>query len=92
MEARVRIPLGLRRGEILALRRRDLGVLQRTVDVRQTAEHLSDGTVGFKSPKTAAGRRKVQLVPLLSPSWSDASSPPSDHPAGPPEPPTADSR
>ena len=92
MEARVRIPLGLRRGEILALSRRDLGVLQRTVDVRQTAEHLSDGTVGFKSPKTAAGRRKVQLLPLLSPSWSDASSPPSDHPAGPPEPPTADSR
>jgi len=52
---------GLRRGEILALRRRDLGVLQRTVDVRQAAEYLSDGTVGFKSPKTAAGRRKVAI-------------------------------
>ncbi len=52
---------GLRRGEILALRRRDLGVLQRTVDVRQAAEYLRDGTVGFKSPKTAAGRRKVAI-------------------------------
>jgi len=31
------------------------------VDVRQAAEYLRDGTVGFKSPKTAAGRRKVAI-------------------------------
>jgi len=52
---------GLRRGELLALRRRDLGVLQRSVDVRQAAEYLADGTVGYKSPKTAAGRRRVAI-------------------------------
>jgi integrase len=52
---------GLRRGELLALRRRDLGLLQRTVDVRQAAEHLSDGSIGYKSPKTAAGRRRVAI-------------------------------
>jgi len=54
---------GLRRGEILALRRRDLGVLQRPVDVRQAAEHLADGTVGYKSPKWPAWDTTVPSLP-----------------------------
>lgn len=52
---------GLRRGELLALRRRDLAVFQGYVDVRQSAEFLVDGTVGYKAPKTAAGRRQVAI-------------------------------
>jgi len=51
----------LRRGEILALRRRDLDLVHRTVHVGRSFVYLQDGRVVAKEPKTAAGRRTVAI-------------------------------
>ena len=50
---------GLRRSELLGLRRRDVDVVHRTVAVVQTVHHLGTGRVVTKDPKTTAGRRTV---------------------------------
>ena len=50
---------GLRRSELLGLRRRDVDIVHRSVSVVQTIHHLADGSVLTKGPKTAAGRRTV---------------------------------
>jgi integrase len=52
---------GLRSGELAALRRKDLDVLGGFVSVRESMEELHDGTVGFKAPKTKAGRRRIAI-------------------------------
>ncbi len=50
---------GLRRSELLGLRRRDLDVVHRGSTVAQTVHHLKGGQVVVQGPKTAAGRRTV---------------------------------
>jgi integrase len=50
---------GLRRSELLGLRRQDLDVVHRTVSVVHTTHHLADGQVVTQGPKTRAGRRTV---------------------------------
>lgn len=53
----------LRYGELAALRRADLGPELTTVTVRATLSTLTDGSVVFGPPKSAAGRR-TGTVPL----------------------------
>jgi integrase len=54
----------LRRGEILALRRRDIDPLRSSVRIERAQVELSDGTVIFTGPKTDAGVRTVHLPAL----------------------------
>jgi integrase len=54
---------GLRRGEILGLRWRDLDLEARTLTVAQAVEQTKLGGVRLKSPKSAAGRRTISLAP-----------------------------
>ena len=58
---------GLRLGELLALTRRRIDVLHRTVQVVGSAYERSDGTVVLGPPKTAAGRRTVSIPPHVMP-------------------------
>ncbi len=50
---------GLRSSELGALRRCDIDTLHRTVTVARSMHELDDGSIVFKEPKTAAGRRTV---------------------------------
>jgi integrase len=52
---------GLRRSELLGLRRRDLDVVHRMVSVNRSLHHLRDGRVVTQAPKTPAGRRTVSF-------------------------------
>ncbi len=51
----------LRRGEILALRRKDFDPLRSLVRIERAQVELSDGTITDGPPKTDAGRRTVHL-------------------------------
>ncbi len=51
---------GLRRGELLGLRWRDLDLENASLTVRQSLEETGAG-LGFKQPKTARSRRRVPL-------------------------------
>ncbi len=52
---------GLRRGEILGLRRRDVDVAAATVTVARAMQQLNDGTLLFGRPKTRAGARTIAI-------------------------------
>lgn len=52
---------GLRQGELLALRRRDVDVLRSSIAVRRKRLRLATGLVIEDDPKSAAGRRRVAL-------------------------------
>ncbi len=52
---------GLRRGELLAVRRRDVDVCTGTVEVARSVQHLRGGEVVLGAPKTAVGRRRVVI-------------------------------
>jgi integrase len=52
---------GLRRGEALGLRRRDVDQLRSSVHVEQQLVELSDGSIVFAEPKSEAGVRTVYL-------------------------------
>lgn len=56
---------GLRRGELMGLRRKDIDVSAMTVRVEQTVHQLKNGTLVVGPPKTEAGRRTVALPPHL---------------------------
>ncbi|MCE5311457.1 MAG: site-specific integrase [Acidobacteriales bacterium] len=58
------VTTGLRRGELLALRWRDLDLEKGTLAVVRSVEETREG-IRFKEPKTAKGRRLISL-PLLS--------------------------
>ena len=58
---------GLRRGELLALTRRDLDLLHRTVDVRVQRQETRGGHHLVGPPKTDAGRRTLVLPAALIP-------------------------
>lgn len=51
----------LRRGELLALRRRDFDLLHATVQISRSRTFTRDGTSIIKPPKTAAGRRTLSI-------------------------------
>ena len=57
---------GLRAGELVALRRRHLDLLHRTVTVVEQAQRRSGGGFEIQAPKSAAGRRAVSLPTLVS--------------------------
>lgn len=52
---------GLRRGEVLGLRRRDVDPMRSLVRVEQAQVELNNGTVIFGPPKTEAGVRSIFL-------------------------------
>ena len=54
---------GLRRSELLAMRWSDADLIMGTVSVSRSLHHLRDGTIAFRPPKTAKGRRQVALPP-----------------------------
>jgi integrase len=56
---------GLRWSEMLGARRRDLDLLRRTVSVRQQIIEVNGRFLGFGEPKTAAGKRTVDLPAFL---------------------------
>jgi integrase len=61
---------GLRRGELLALRRADVDTLHSVVRVERAMHQLVNGSLVFGPPKTDAGRRKVAIPPTSSPTLS----------------------
>jgi integrase len=58
---------GLRRGELLGLRREDLDLVRGSVRVERAIHQLSDGTLLVGPPKTDAGRRTVAIPPHILP-------------------------
>src|SRR5262249_18457942 len=55
---------GMRRGEILGLRWKDVGLEAAILSVAQSAEQTKTG-VAFKTPKTARSRRAIDLPAVL---------------------------
>lgn len=59
----------LRKGELCALRRRDIDPMRSSLTVAQNLQQLRDGRLIIKEPKSAAGRRTVvipsQVLPVL---------------------------
>lgn len=60
---------GLRRGELLGLRRRDIDLLHRTINIRTQRQESKTGEALIGPPKSDAGRRVLalpaELVPVL---------------------------
>ena len=54
---------GMRRSELLALRWSDIDLLLCQVYVTRTLHQLRDGSIVYRAPKTAKGRRMVVLSP-----------------------------
>ncbi|MBA2283324.1 MAG: tyrosine-type recombinase/integrase [Acidimicrobiia bacterium] len=59
--------VGLRRGELLALTRRDIDLLHRTINVRVQRQEAKGGGHLITAPKTDAGRRRVVIPASLVP-------------------------
>ena len=57
---------GMRRSELLALRWSDVDLLMCQISVTQTLHHLRDGSLVFRQPKTAKGRRSISMSPSLA--------------------------
>ncbi len=62
----VAIFTGMRRSELLALRWSDVDLLLSQIYVTRTLHHLRDGSIAFRAPKTAKGRRMISLSPSVS--------------------------
>ncbi len=58
---------GLRRGELLALRRSDVDLLHATIRVERTSHQLKDGRLIVGPPKSQAGVRTIAVPPHLAP-------------------------
>lgn len=56
---------GLRWSEMIGLRRSDVDLLRRTISVRRQIVEVGSRFEGFGEPKTAAGRRTIDLPPFL---------------------------
>ncbi len=61
---------GLRRGELHALRRKDVDQLHQLIRLERTADH-SGGTVSFGPPKTAAGVRSIAYPSSIAADLND---------------------
>lgn len=60
--------MGLRIGEVLALRRGDIDLRHNRIKISKTLTTLADGTITMSdSPKTEAGNREVPIVPQILP-------------------------
>jgi integrase len=57
----------LRKGELCALRRRDVDLMRATITVGQNLQQLRNGSLIIKEPKTDAGRRTVAIPPHVIP-------------------------
>ena len=57
---------GMRRSELLALRWSDIDLLMCQISVTQSLHHLRYGSLVFRQPKTAKGRRMISLPPSLA--------------------------
>jgi integrase len=57
---------GMRRSEFLALRWSEVDLLMCQISVTQTLHHLRDGSLVFRQPKTAKGRRSISMSPSLA--------------------------
>jgi integrase len=58
---------GLRRGELMGLRRDDVNLMGGTLRIERTVQQLSDGSLLVGPPKTDAGRRTVAIPPHILP-------------------------
>jgi integrase len=58
---------GLRRGELMGLRRQDVDLMRRTLRVERAVHQLIDGTLVVGPPKTDASRRTVAIPPHVVP-------------------------
>jgi len=56
---------GLRRGELLALRRQEMDLELNVIRIERSMVFLRDGSIVIKEPKTAAGKRRVSIPPHL---------------------------
>ncbi len=54
---------GMRRSELLGLKWSDVDLILGEASVTRSLHHLRDGSIVFRSPKTAKGRRTVALPP-----------------------------
>ena len=69
--SRLRVPIllalatGMRRGEILAIRWKDVDLVAGTAAVRQSIEETKSG-IAFKQPKTQKSRRSLPLPPFAT--------------------------
>jgi integrase len=61
----------LRRNELLALRRRDVDLLHKTVSVTQALQRVKGQGLSFKEPKSRAGHRTVAIPPHIVPALTD---------------------
>lgn len=61
---RVALSLGLRRGEVLGLRRQDVDLERRTLSVRGALQRIK-GQLVWESPKSARSRRTLAIPPAL---------------------------
>lgn len=60
--------MGLRIGEVLALRQGDIDLRNNRIRISKTLTTLADGTITMSnSPKTEAGNREVPIVPQILP-------------------------
>ncbi len=57
----------LRKGELCALRRRDIDLMRGALTIAQNLQQLRDGRMIVKQPKSAAGQRTVAIPPPLLP-------------------------
>jgi integrase len=57
---------GMRRGEILGLRWKDVDLTLSLLYITQTMQQLDDGRIVFEEPKTAKSRRAVALSPAAA--------------------------
>ncbi|MFI9805772.1 hypothetical protein ACIHEJ_15640 [Streptomyces sp. NPDC052301] len=57
----------LRRGELVALRRRDIDLEAGMIRVRGSVSELSDGKWIYKAPKNEAGKRSVAIPRSITP-------------------------
>ncbi len=55
---------GMRRGELLALKWKDINFAESTLQVRRSLIEVSGERIRESEPKTAQGRRSIYLVPL----------------------------
>jgi integrase len=59
----IAVTTGMREGEVLGLRWRDVDLENARLQVRQTLQ-IAKGELFFKSPKTGSGERSIALMPL----------------------------